>query len=153
MPFKGKLFVTTEGGQVAGANTEDKSSFIYEYDNEVYLPYDPEDNSLTSGRRLTAFSVTKAVDEMTPELYNIVCNGVKCTEVKIVLFRITKGSEEEYFYYILENARVVSVENYQPLTKIKANEDMPHLEKVKFLSTKFTWQHVEGVEYTEEAIK
>ena len=157
MPVKGKLFVKNhEGNQLEGPNEEDKSSFIFEYDHQVYLPTDIEDSRVQGARRISVFSVVKDVDKLTPQLYDIVCNGRKCTEVLIKLFRIhaDTGEEEEYFHYLLEEAKVVSVDNYMPFTKNKANEDLGHLEKVKFLSRKFTWKFLAGgIEYTEEAMK
>ncbi len=153
MPVKGKLYVTTEGGQVEGP-LEDKGCFVFEFNHEVYLPYDKEDNQIQGGRRITCFEIVKEIDQMTPELYNLCCNGTMCTEVKFVLIRIAKGgTEEEYFYYTLKDARVVAVDNYMALTKLLVNEPLPHLERVKFLAREFTWKHKEGTEYTEAVIK
>ncbi len=62
------------------------------------------------------------------------------------------GEEEVYFTYFLEDAKIVSVENYMPSTKLEINENIGHLEKVTFLAKKFTWTYLEGgIEYTEEA--
>jgi len=156
MPVKGKLFVKNhEGNQLEGPQ-EDLSSFIFEYDHQVYLPTDVEDSRVQGTRRISVFSVVKDVDKLTPQLYDIVCNGRKCTEVLIKLFRIhaDTGTEEEYFHYVLEDAKVVSVDNYMPSTKIDANENLGHLEKVKFLAKKFTWKFLDGgIEYTEEQMK
>ena len=92
--------------------------------------------------------------KLTPQLYDIVCNGRKCTEVQIILYRIAAGGEEEeYFHYILEEAKIVSVENWMPSTKIPQNENLGHLEQVKFLAKKFTWKYLDGgIEYQEISV-
>ena len=86
----------------------------------------------------------------------MVCRGMLCKEVKISLYRIAMetGEEEVYFTYLLEDAKIVSVENWMPSTKLEVNENIGHLEKVRFLAKKFTWAFLEGgIEYTEEAFK
>jgi type VI secretion system secreted protein Hcp len=120
----------------------------------VYLPFDKEENKIQGSRRIGAFSIVKDIDRLTPQLYDIVCNGRKCTEVKITLYRIASetGEEEEYFHYLLEEAKIVSVDNWMPSTKIEANENMGHQERVQFLAKKFTWKFLDGgIEYTETA--
>ena len=153
MPMKGELFVYNhEGTQLEGPR-EDRSSLIFEYNHEVYLPYDREELKVQGARKLTAFSVTKEIDKLTPQLYEIVCKGRNCKKVIIKLYRINKdaGDEEEYFNYILEDAKVVQVENMMPSMKVAANENTGHLEKLEFIARTITWQYLEGgVEYTEK---
>lgn len=154
MAVKGELLIKNhEGNDLEGAR-EDNSSLIFEFNHEVYLPYDKEENKIQGSRRISAFSIVKDVDKLTPQLYDIVCNGRKCTEVLIKLYRIAAetGEEEEYFNYLLEDAKVVSVENLMPSTKLEENENIGHLEKVRFLAKKFSWKYLDGgIEYTEEA--
>ncbi len=154
MPAKGELLVKNhEGNDLAGPR-ENGSSFIFEFNHEVFLPYDREENKMTGSRKVDAFTVIKDINQLTPQLYDMCANGRKCTEVKIILYRTAEtGEEEEYFHYILEEARIVSVKNYMPNTKIDDYDNMGHLEEVKFLARKFTWAYLDGgIEYTEESL-
>lgn len=155
MPVRGRVLVKNHEGNLLEGPQPDKSSFIFEYDHRVYMPADIEEGKVQGTRKITMFSVTKDVDKLTPQLYDIVCNGRKCTEVEIQLYRIhaDTGEEEHYFTYLLENVKIVDVGNFMPSTKIEANENLGHQEKVKFLAKKFTWKYIEGgIEYTEEQI-
>jgi len=155
MAVKGEITIKNhEGNQLEGPR-ENSSSLVFEFDHKVYLPFDSEENKIQGSRRISAFSIVKDIDKLTPQLYDIVCNGRLCKEVKIVLYRIAAetGEEEEYFNYILEDAKIVSVENWMPSTKIEANENIGHLEKVTLLAKKFTWNYLDGgIEYQEESI-
>ena len=152
MAFKGRLYVNTEDAAIEGP-LEDKSCFIFEFDHNVYMPYDHEDNKLQSTRRITAFLIVKEIDPMTPQLYKIVCDGTLCTEVKIVLYHIEGSTEVPYFNYTLTNARCIEVKNYMPFTKIKSNENIGHMEQVKFLAETFKWEHPAGkTKHTEKAV-
>ena len=154
MAVKGELIIKNHEGNELEGSREDNSCLIFEFKHEVYLPYDKEQNKIQGSRRISAFSVVKDIDKLTPQLYDIVCNGRQCTEVMIKLYQIAAetGEEEEYFNYLLEQAKVVSVENWMPTTKREENENVGHLEKVKFLAKKFSWKYLDGgIEYTEEA--
>ena len=153
MAVRGEVLIKNHEGNLLEGPREDSSDFIFEFNHEVYLPYDKEQNKIQGIRHISSFTVVKDIDQLTPQLYDIVCNGRKCTEVLIKLYRISAdtGEEEEYFNYVLEDAKIVSVDNYMPLTKIEDNENIGHLEKVKFLAKKFTWKYLDGgIEYTEE---
>ncbi|RMH96333.1 MAG: type VI secretion system tube protein Hcp [Calditrichaeota bacterium] len=154
MAVKGELLVWNhEGTQLEGPR-ENGSSLVFEYDHQVYLPYDREENRIQGSRRISAFTITKDVDRLTPQLYEMVCLGRTCQKVQITLYRIApeSGDEEEYFHYILEDAKIVSVENLMPSTKIESNENIGHLEQVKFLAKKLTWEYLDGgITYTEES--
>jgi len=155
MAVKGEILIKNHEGNPLEGEREDGSSFIFEFNHDVYLPYDKEQNKIQGSRRISSFEIVKDIDKLTPLLYDIVCNGRKCTEVLIKLYRIhaDTGEEEEYFNYLLEDAKVVSVDNYMPITKVEANENIGHLEQVRFLAKKFTWTYLDGgIEYTEEAV-
>jgi type VI secretion system secreted protein Hcp len=154
MAVKGEMTIKNHEGSALEGSRENGSSLVFEFDHEVYLPYDKEENKIQGSRRVSAFSVIKDIDKLTPQLYDIVCNGRKCTEIKIVLFRIAAetGEEEEYFNYILEDAKIVSVKNWMPSTKIEENENIGHLEKVTMLARKIKWSYLDGgIEYEEIA--
>ena len=139
MAVKGEIMIWNhEGSQLEGPRGNN-SSLVFEFNHEVYLPYDKEENKIQGSRRIGAFSIVKDIDKLTPQLYDIVCNGRKCTKIQIILYRIAAetGEEEEYFHYILEDAKIVSVDNWMPTTKIEANENIGHQEKVSFIQVQY----------------
>lgn len=148
MAFKGEIFVEGPDGALEGPR-ENGSSLVYEFNHEVYLPYEMETNRVQGSRRITAYTLVKDIDKITPILYQYCCEGTKLPKVTIVLYKIKETSEVPYFNYILENATIVSVKNYMPSTKQKENESVGHLEEVKFMAEKFTW----NFEPTDEAGK
>ncbi len=154
MAVKGEITIKNHEGTALEGSRENGSSLVFEFNHEVYLPFDKEENKIQGSRRVSAFSIIKDIDKLTPQLYDIVCNGRKCTEIKLVLFRIAAetGEEEEYFNYILEDAKIVSVKNWMPSTKIESNENIGHLEKVTMLAKTITWSYLDGgIEYQEIA--
>ena len=155
MAVKGEIIIKNHEGNELEGPRENHSSLVFDFNHTVYLPFDKEQNKIQGSRRISEFSIIKDIDQLTPQLYDIVCNGRLCTEVKIILFRIASetGEEEEYFHYLLEDAKIVSVENWMPSTKVPENENQGHMEKVKFLAKKFTWKYLEGgIEYTEISV-
>jgi len=111
-----------------------------------YLPYEREENKIQGSRRITAFTIVKAIDQLTPQLYNIAAWGRECKEIKVTLYRIGihTGEEEPYFYFTLKNAKVVSVKNWMPPTYDPKNENVGHLEQVSMLAQTFQWEYIEG---------
>ncbi len=159
MAFKGEVLVEGPDGELQGPRLNG-TSLIFEFNHEVYLPYDMETNAVQGSRRLSALSLTKDIDKITPILYQYCCEGTLLPKVTIVLYKIKEASELPYFNYVLEDATIVSVKNVMPTTKDPDNENVGHLEEVKFLARKFTWNNeptdTDGREggsptYTEEA--
>jgi type VI secretion system secreted protein Hcp len=153
MAMKGEISVQNhEGTQLEGPR-ENGSSLVFEFNHKVYLPFDQEENRVQGSRRVGAFTVIKDIDKLTPQLYEMVCLGRNCKEVVITLYKINEeGDESPYFHYKLENAKIVSVENFMPSTKLPENENVGHLERVELLAKTFTWEYLEGgVIYTEQA--
>lgn len=152
MAVKGEiLFKNNEGTELKGPR-ENKTSLIYEFSHEVYLPFEKEENRIQGSRKITAFEIVKAVDELTPQLYQIVSKGQMCNEIVITLYRIAEetGDEEPYFNYTLKQAKIVSVKDWMPPTYDENFEDVGHLEKVKMLAREFNWKYLAGgIEYTE----
>ncbi|MGH7596590.1 MAG: type VI secretion system tube protein TssD [bacterium] len=153
MPMFGELLVQNhEGTQLEGPRGDSKCSMICEFSQRVFRPYDVETAKLEGVRRLTPFVVIKEIDKLTPQLYEIACKGRNCKEVLIKLYRTAQdtGDEEEYFNYVLTDAKIIAIENYMPSTKYADSENIGHLEKIEFLPKSFTWKYLEGgVEYQE----
>jgi type VI secretion system secreted protein Hcp len=154
MAVKGEIiFVDHEGNELEGPR-ENKSSLVYEFSHEVYLPYEKEENKIQGSRKITAYSIVKAIDQLTPQLYRIVSIGALCKKIMITLYRIgmESGEEEPYFVYTLKDAKLVSVTNWMPPTYDPKNEGIGHLEKVSILARNFEWKYIEGgIIYEEEA--
>jgi type VI secretion system secreted protein Hcp len=154
MAVKGEVLIKNHEGNELKGPRENGTSLVYEFNHEVYLPYEKEENKIQGSRKITAFEIVKAIDELTPQLYQIVSQGQMCKEIKITLYRIgmESGEEEPYFHYTLSNAKVVSVTNWMPPTYDTRNEGVGHLEKVRMLAKEFTWEFIAGgITYTEEA--
>ncbi|HSP87559.1 MAG TPA: type VI secretion system tube protein TssD [Ignavibacteriaceae bacterium] len=154
MAVKGEILIKNHEGNELKGPRENGTSLVFEFKHEVYLPYEKEQNKIQGSRKITAFEVVKEIDQLTPQLYQIVCQGQMCKEIKIVLYRIgmESGEEEPYFNYILKNAKIVSVVNWMPPTYDPVNEGVGHLEKVSMLAREFNWEFIEGgITYIEQA--
>jgi len=154
MAVKGEILIKNHEGNELKGPRENGTSLVFEFNHEVYLPYEKEQNKIQGSRKITAFEIVKEIDQLTPQLYQIVCQGQMCKEIKIVLYRIgmESGEEEPYFNYTLKNAKIVSVLNWMPPTYDPANEGVGHLEKVKMLAREFNWEFIEGgITYMEQA--
>jgi type VI secretion system secreted protein Hcp len=61
-------------------------------------------------------------------------------DVQIKWYRINKqGLEEHYFTTTLEDAIVVEMKPYMPITHIPGNEPYGHMEEVSFSYKKIKW--------------
>jgi type VI secretion system secreted protein Hcp len=151
MAFKGELFIEGPDGKLEGPR-ESMGSLIYEFDHEVYLPFDMETNKVQGSRRLKAISITKDIDKLTPTIAQYCCEGATLPKVTVVLYKIPEDSPSEvpYFNFTLEEARIVQVNTLMPTTKKKENENVGHLEIIKFLGKKFTWNYEPGGDFGED---
>ena len=144
-----------KGTQILGP-CENGSSLILEFEHKIYVPYDEIEHRINNTRRITSFAILKEIDTLTPKLYEIMCNDKRCNEVLIKLFKVSDetGSEKEYFNYLLQNAKIISVKNSSPSANQFHNKKDIFIEEVRFLAEKFTWKHIEGdIKYTEKANK
>jgi type VI secretion system secreted protein Hcp len=154
MALAGEIsFKSDVHGELEGPN-ENKSSSVWEFSHEVYLPHEGEENRIQGARRIMPIEIIKRIDRITPLLYQIVCEGTICSEIKLTLFNIEEatGFETAYFNYLLENARIISVKSWMPPLYNIETVTMPNLEKVKILARKVTWEYRDGgISYTDEA--
>ena len=133
MPVKGEIFITADGSVIEGPR-DNNSSLIFEFKNKLHFPFN--DDGMLGDKEMSLFSIVKDIDKITPQLYKIVDKKIPCDEILIKLYRIAidTGEEEEYLHYKLKDALILSVENWMHLTKIDANEDIGHLEKIEIIS-------------------
>ena len=130
------------------------ASRIYAFSHKIYLPYDNDQNRIQGSRQITAFEVEKLIDRLTPQLYQIVCEGQLCKEIIITLYRIDPSTRYEvpYFTITLTNAKIVSVSNLMHTSFDPKFESYGHMEKVEMLAREITWDYLpDGVVFTEQA--
>ncbi|HET6568062.1 MAG TPA: type VI secretion system tube protein TssD [Rhodothermales bacterium] len=153
MPLESALFYDDAVG-ITGNNSKrgrEKSSVVIEYDHEVYSPVDEQRGIYTGARVHKAVELMKEIDTASPGLYQACCEGKNLPQVSIKWYEIdgTSADEVEYFETVLNNVKVVSVQQILPDTKETQNERKRHLEKVRFMYEEITWKHLEGYEYTD----
>jgi type VI secretion system Hcp family effector len=143
MATMGSIIFKDEAGDTLQGPREDKSSFIYEFKAEVtFLSSTPP--NLIERRRVEVFWVVKGVDELSPQLLQIVDGNIRCKEIKITLFRIgtETGLHEDYFTYQFNDARIVSISNWMNSVYDPTGAENPHFEKIGIVAQEITWAHV-----------
>ena len=127
----------SEGNQIQGP-LEDGGTEIVKFNHKVLIPYEEETNKLIGTRKITAVEATKFVDRLTPRLYEFLCDGKQFKEVKFSFYRIAAetGTEELYFEFTLQDARIVTDETKK--------SDEGDLEFIEFLAREYTWEYLEG---------
>ena len=96
-------------------------------------------------------SITKAKDVASPKLFAACCKGEQVS-VELDFYRISPTGEEElYFKITLEDAIIVNIKEYTPLTFLPDNKPYHDMEDVSFTYSKITWSYVDGnVEFTDD---
>jgi type VI secretion system secreted protein Hcp len=73
-------------------------------------------------------------------MYQALCTGEHLKDVTLKFYRITKqGTEEHYYTIMLEDAIVVSIKPYMPVTLLAENEPYRHMEEVAYTYRKIKW--------------
>jgi type VI secretion system secreted protein Hcp len=113
---------------------------IYAAEHEVHIPRDPH-TGLPTGQRVEGpFSVTKHTDLSTPKLYQALTSGERITKWELQYTAIgTTGNTYVYFKVQLEDAIIVSIKAYKPLTFLVVNEPYHDMEEILFTFSKITW--------------
>ncbi len=153
MPFKLSCLLENQDGPIEGT-LSDGSIQVFKFDFQVYLPFDAELNKPTGSRRLNPAAIICEKGPHTPLLIKTLCEGQTCPSIVVKWFRIEDdGSEKEYFTTTFEDAKIIKVNESMPLTKIKDQENIGHLDEFHFVARKYTWLFIEkGIEYSEEDV-
>lgn len=155
MAIKGEISITgATQGQLEGPR-ENGRSLLYEFKHKVYLPFEEEGNRIQGSRTFMPFEVVKFIDRTTPLLFAMLCNNEDCDEILVILYRIEEasGQETEYFRYTFKKAKIISVENWMPPIYNQSQEEIGHLEKIKFLAKDITWTYLDGgVEFNDTTL-
>ncbi|MDR1686341.1 MAG: type VI secretion system tube protein Hcp [Desulfovibrio sp.] len=100
---------------------------------------------LPTGRRIHhPFTITKHKDNASPKLFKAVSTGERLT-VTLDRYRIkSDGTEEKYFTIKLEEAVVVNIREYNPLTFLPENKPYSDPEEISLTCSKITWTYNDG---------
>ncbi len=110
------------------------------FDHEVSVPYDAATAQTTGARVHGPISIIKRIDKTTPLLLKALCLNEPVDSAEFMFFRPATsgdGAEEKYLTILLENAKIVAIENAYP-----------NVERVSFLSCKIRWTYeIGGAEF------
>lgn len=150
MKVTGKSQGEIKGDCPQGGDKKDKV-LIYNIDHLVEIPKDTHTGLPTGQRIHHPLTITKHKDLASPKLFQCCCNGEQC-EVEILHYRIkADGTEENYFKVKLEDAIIVNMREYTPLTFVPENKPYQDMEEVSFTYSKITWTYTDGnIEFTDD---
>ncbi len=120
---------------------------VYGFDHAVEIPRDTHTGLPTGQRIHQPLEIIKHKDKSSPKLFQACCTGEQVsTEHKF--YRINeKGQEEHYFTVKLENAIIVQMREYNPLTFLPENKPYKDMESVLFTYEKIVWTYEpDGIE-------
>lgn len=108
------------------------------FDHEVRVPYDAATLQTTGARVHSPISIIKRTDKTSPLLLKALCLNEPVTSAEFMFFRPTpQGPEENYLTILLENGKIVAIEN-----------TYPNIERVSFVFQDITWTYeIGGVEF------
>jgi type VI secretion system secreted protein Hcp len=152
MAVKGTIqFKDGDGNDLKGPR-EDGSSLVLDFSFGVQLPFDAQ-GKIQGQRGFVPFTITKEIDQLTPQLAQIICTAARCSEIAVFLFRIepTTGLEKMFFSYLFENAHIVQQSNAMPSHGGDTAETVGHIETISFLAERVTWLFSDGnIQFTDE---
>ncbi|HTF36468.1 MAG TPA: Hcp family type VI secretion system effector [Myxococcota bacterium] len=123
----------------------EKSSIVYEFDYQVEIPFDVDTGQASGRRRHKPIVFTKRIDKASPQLHQACTSGETLTKVKFEFYRVDPmGGQEKYYTIELDNAKIVNIEQWFPITHDKETAHYPHLEEVQLTFQKITYTWVKG---------
>jgi type VI secretion system secreted protein Hcp len=150
MAVNGKSQGDIKGDCPQGGSKKDKI-LLYSVDHQVEIPKDTHTGLPTGQRIHKPFTVLKHKDQASPKLFQACCKGEQCT-VEVFYYRIKDTGEEENFFKIkMEEAIVVTMREYTPVTFLPENKPYRDMEEVSFTYAKITWSYTDGnIEFTDD---
>ncbi len=126
---------------------------VYSIDHAVEIPRDTHTGLPTGSRMHKPFQIVKHKDLSSPKLFQACCRGEQ-VETELKFYRITDaGKEEHYFTIKLEEAIIVEMQEYNPITFLEENKPYKDMETVSFTYSKIIWTYEpDGIE-TEDSWK
>lgn len=149
MKVEGKSQGEMKGDCQQGGDKKDRV-LVYDIRHEVMIPTDTHTGQPTGQRIHKPFEISKHLDMASPKLYKACCTGEQCT-VTIDQYRIKPdGTEEKYYTIKMEEAIVVNMKKFTPMTFLPENKPYFDMESVSFTYSKITWTYNDGnIEYTD----
>ncbi|MDR2160965.1 MAG: Hcp family type VI secretion system effector [Desulfovibrio sp.] len=143
LKVEGKSQGEIKGDCPQGGDKKDRI-LIYSVEHNVEIPKDTHTGLPTGQRIHHPFVVTKHKDAASPKLFKACCTGEQLT-VTLDHYRIkADGTEEKYFTVKLEEAIVVNMREYTPITFLPDNKPYSDMEEVAFTYSKITWTYNDG---------
>jgi type VI secretion system secreted protein Hcp len=140
MALNGELVIKNhEGTQLEGPR-ENGSCLVRKASFGVTLPVGYE-GKIQGSRQISGLTISKDIDRLSPQLFEIICLGRTCKEVTLTLFTIDdQGDEKPFFVYRLEEAKIFNI-----------SQTMDG-EGLAFIAKTYTMEFLEGgIIYTETA--
>jgi type VI secretion system secreted protein Hcp len=145
------LFKDMDGNDLKGPR-EDGSSLVLDYEFNAKVPHDIH-GRVQGKRQVLPFSITKEIDQLTPQLFKALCQNEILKEVVVNLFRIEPetGLEKNYFSYIFNKAHIVSINNSMLSVTEQDKANVGQLETISFVSEGIKFLFKEGnIEFEDE---
>ncbi|MDY0361139.1 MAG: Hcp family type VI secretion system effector [Desulforegulaceae bacterium] len=138
-------------GKIEGGCTQsgrESMILVFGVDHNVEIPKDTHTGLPTGQRIHHPLLITKEIDKSSPLLYQACCSGEQFKEVSLSYYRINEKGQEEHYYSIkLQNAIIVSMRTYKPLTFLEENKPYKDMEDVQFTYEKIIWTYEsDGIE-------
>ncbi len=137
-------------GDCVQSNDKKDSMILYALEHNVEIPKDTHTGLPTGQRIHKPFTVTKHIDNASPKLAQACCKGEQLT-VTIDMYRIDpSGVEKKYYTVKMEEAIIVNMRSYKPVTFLAQNKEYHDMEDISFTYSKITWTYADGnIEYTD----
>lgn len=155
MAIPAYLWLKDDGGaDIKGSvdvQDRDGSIEITGFSHNLSIPTDVMTGKITGTRKHSAVLIQKEFDSSSPYLYIAVATGQTLKSAEFKWYKINDaGQEAEYFNFLLEGVKVVSVSPVMHDTKDPTKEKHTHLECVELRYEKITWKYCDGnVQFTD----
>ena len=129
-------------------NGREGTILTYSMGHNVIIPRSPTDGLATGKRIHRPLCLLKEFDKSSPKMYQALCTGERLKEVVLKWYRVSKlGTEEHYFTHRLEDAIIVAIQPYMPITFLPDSNTAHHMEEIAFTykTIRWTWE-ADGIE-------
>jgi type VI secretion system secreted protein Hcp len=123
------------------------SSLIYQLEHEIKIPRNPQ-SGLPSGQRVHhPVRIIKRIDKASAKLAQALCQAERFKKVEFKWYRANavSGKQEHYFTTRLEEAMLVEMKEWFPLTVDEDKAHYSHFEDLAFTYRRIHWiWHIGG---------
>ncbi|MDR1124756.1 MAG: Hcp family type VI secretion system effector [Deltaproteobacteria bacterium] len=150
LAVNGKSQGDIKGDCPQGGDKKDRI-FVYSIDHLVEIPKDTHTGLPTGQRIHHPLVITKHKDQASPKLFRACCTGEQC-EATLDMYRIKPdGTEEKYYTVKLQEAIIVNMREFTPMTFLPDNKPYHDMEEISFTYSKITWTYNDGnIEYVDD---